>query len=69
MPDPIGLGLHHIASLKPADSKEASCYVTMVLRGSLFVHNIFLDGNTFQGCCKDWAKIQLKQLIKAEKPL
>jgi len=48
VPDPIGLSMHYMASLKPANSRMGSFYATLVLRGSAFVHNIFLDGNTFR---------------------
>lgn len=48
VPDPIGLSMHYKASLKPANPRTASFYATLVLRGSAFAHNIFLDGNTFR---------------------
>jgi hypothetical protein len=48
VPDPIGLSMHYMASLKPANPQAASFYGTLVLRGSAFAHNIFLDGNTFR---------------------
>jgi len=48
VPDPIGLSMHYMAALKPANPQAASFYSTLVLRGSAFVHNIFLDGNTFR---------------------
>ena len=48
VPDPIGLSMHYMASLKPANPQAASFYATLVLRGSAFAHNIFLDGNTFR---------------------
>ena len=48
VPDPIGLSMHYLASLKPANPQAASYYATLVLRGSAFAHNIFLDGNTFR---------------------
>jgi len=48
VPDPIGLSMHYMASLKPANPQAASVYATLVLRGSAFAHNIFLDGNTFR---------------------
>ncbi len=48
VPDPIGLSMHYKAALKPANSQAASFYATLVLRGSAFAHNIFLDGNTFR---------------------
>ena len=48
VPDPIGLSMHYCASLKPANPHGASFYATLVLRGSAFAHNIFLDGNTFK---------------------
>ena len=47
VPDPVGLSLHYKAALKPANPQAASFYTTLVLRGSAFAHNIFLDGNTF----------------------
>jgi len=47
MPNPIGLDVYHMASLKPVYSEKASFYASLVLRGHLFVHNIFRDGNTF----------------------
>ena len=31
--------------MKPANPQAASFYTTLVLRGSAFAHNIFLDGN------------------------
>lgn len=46
IPDPIGLSMHYRASLTPPDS-SSSLYGSLVLRGTGFVHNIFLDGNTF----------------------
>ena len=48
VPDPIGLSMHYKASLNPANPRAASFYATLVLRGSAFAHNIFLDGNTFK---------------------
>ena len=48
VPDPIGLSMHYMASLKPANPQAVSFYGTLVLRGSAFAHNIFLDGNTFR---------------------
>ncbi|MBW2121259.1 MAG: lipid A deacylase LpxR family protein [Deltaproteobacteria bacterium] len=48
VPDPIGLSMHYMASLKPGDPQAVSFYATLVLRGSAFAHNIFLDGNTFR---------------------
>lgn len=48
VPDPIGFSVHHMATLKPANSRFGSFYVTLVLNSSVFVHNIFLDGNTFR---------------------
>jgi len=48
VPDPIGLSMHYKATLKPANPQAASFYGTLVLRGSAFAHNIFLDGNTFR---------------------
>ncbi len=48
VPDPIGLSMHYVASLKPANPQAGSFYATLVLRGSAFAHNIFLDGNTFR---------------------
>ena len=47
VPDPIGLSMHYMASLKPANHRAVFFYATLVLRGSAFAHNIFLDGNTF----------------------
>ena len=47
VPDPIGLSMHYKASLAPAKPHEASLYATLVARGSVYAHNIFLDGNTF----------------------
>ena len=48
IPDPIGLSMHYLASLKPAKTNSASFYTSLVLRGSAFAHNIFLDGNAFR---------------------
>lgn len=48
IPDPIGLSMHYMASLKPANPQAASYYATLVLGGSAFAHSIFLDGNTFR---------------------
>ena len=48
VPDPIGLSMHYKAALKPANPQAASFYATLVLCGSAFAHNIFLDGNTFR---------------------
>ena len=47
VPDPIGLSMHYLASLQPAAPQAASIYATLVLRGSVFAHNIFIDGNSF----------------------
>jgi len=47
IPDPIGLSMHYRASLTPPDS-SSSFYGSLVLRGTGFVHNIFLDGNSFR---------------------
>ncbi len=47
VPDPIGLSMHYNASLKPANPQLSSFYGSLVLRGSAYAHNIFLDGNTF----------------------
>jgi hypothetical protein len=47
VPDPIGWSMHYKALLRPANPRAASFYATLVLRGSAFAHNIFLDGNTF----------------------
>ena len=47
VPDPIGLSMHYKATLKPANPRKSSFYASLVLRGSAFAHNIFLDGNTF----------------------
>jgi len=48
MPNPIGLDVYHMASLKPVYPEKASFYASLMLRGHLFAHNIFLDGNTFR---------------------
>lgn len=48
VPDPIGLSMHYKATLRPANPQAVSFYGTLVLRGSAFAHNIFLDGNTFR---------------------
>jgi len=48
VPDPIGMSMHYMATLKPANPRAASLYASLVLRGSAFAHNIFLDGNTFR---------------------
>jgi len=48
VPDPIGLSMHYMASLKPANPQAVSFYATLVPRCSAFAHNIFLDGNTFR---------------------
>ena len=48
VPDPIGLSMHYFASLNPPKPHIASFYATLVLRGSAFAHNIFLDGNLFR---------------------
>ncbi len=48
VPDPIGLSIHYIAALTPANPQAGSFYATLVLSGSAVVHNIFLDGNTFR---------------------
>ena len=48
VPDPIGLSIHYLASLNPPNPQAGSFYTTLVLRGSAFAHNIFLDGNTFR---------------------
>ncbi len=47
VPDPIGVSMHYMASLKPANQQKGSFYATLVFRGSVFGHNILLDGNTF----------------------
>ena len=48
VPDPIGLSMNYMASMEPANPQAGSFYATLVLRGSAFAHNIFLDGNTFR---------------------
>ncbi len=48
VPDPIGFSMHYIAVLKPENPQAASFYASLVLRGSAFAYNIFLDGNTFR---------------------
>ncbi|RLA03170.1 MAG: hypothetical protein DRQ45_03420 [Gammaproteobacteria bacterium] len=48
VPDPIGLSMHYKAAMKPANPQNSSFYASLVLRGSAFAHNIFLDGNTFR---------------------
>jgi hypothetical protein len=48
VPDPIGLSMHYKATLKPANPQKSSFYASLVLRGSAFAHNIFLDGNSFR---------------------
>jgi len=48
VPDPIGLSMHYIAALTPANPQAGSFYTTLVLSGSAVAHNIFLDGNTFR---------------------
>ena len=48
VPDPIGLSMHYVATLQPANPQAGSLYATLALRGSAFAHNIFLDGNTFR---------------------
>lgn len=48
VPDSIGFSMHYDASMKAANSKIMSFYSSLVLRGSNYVHNIFLDGNTYQ---------------------
>lgn len=57
--DPIGVSMHYVASMKPANPGEASFYATMVLRGSAFAHNIFLDGNMF----RDSHSVEKKPLV------
>jgi hypothetical protein len=47
VPDLLGSSMHYMASLKPANPQAASFYASLVLNGSAFAHNIFLDGNTF----------------------
>ncbi|OEU74414.1 MAG: hypothetical protein BA864_02460 [Desulfuromonadales bacterium C00003093] len=59
VPDPIGLSMHYLASLSPPNSQTASFYATLVLRGSAFAHNIFLDGNTF----RDSHSVEKKPLV------
>jgi len=59
VPDPIGLSMHYMATLKPANAQSASFYATLVLRGSAFAHNIFLDGNTF----RDSHRVDKKPLV------
>ncbi len=48
VPDPIGLSMHYKATLKPANPHKSSFYASLVLRGSAFAHNLFLDGNSFR---------------------
>lgn len=48
VPDSIGFSMHYNASLKAANSKIMSFYSSLVLRGSSYAHNIFLDGNSYQ---------------------
>lgn len=48
IPDPIGVSMHYLASLRPANPNKASFYITLVFSSSLYVHSIFLDGNTFR---------------------
>jgi len=48
VPDPIGLSMHYIACLKPTNTQNRSFYATLVVRGTGYLHNIFLDGNTFR---------------------
>ena len=48
VPDPIGLSMHYKATLKPSNPQKSSFYASLVLRGSAFAHNLFLDGNSFR---------------------
>lgn len=59
VPDSLGFGMHYIASLNPANSGSASCYATLMLRGSAIAHNIFLDGNLF----RDSQSVEKKPLV------
>jgi len=47
VPDPIGYSMHYNAALKVPAPRVMSLYGSLVLRGTAFAHNIFLDGNTF----------------------
>ena len=48
VPNPVGLDMYYMASLKPAYPEKASFYASLVLRGNVIVHTIFSDGNTFR---------------------
>lgn len=49
VPDFIGVNMHYNASLKPINFQAHSFYASLIFNGSFFVHNIFLDGNSFGG--------------------
>ena len=48
VPDPIGLSMQYKAALKPVNPRKSSFYASLVLRGSAFAHDLFLDGNSFR---------------------
>ncbi|NDY41893.1 lipid A deacylase LpxR family protein [Dissulfurirhabdus thermomarina] len=44
VPDPIGLSMHYVALLEPPRPERAALYASLVLRGTAFARNLFLDG-------------------------
>lgn len=47
-PDPVGLSIHYMATLPPANPQQAAWYVSAAFRASAVARYIFLDGNTFR---------------------
>ncbi len=63
IPDSIGFSMHYNASLKPANSQIMSFYSSLILRGSTYLHNIFLDGNTYQDSHRVEKEYFVEQII------
>lgn len=62
VPDFIGFSMHHNAALKPVRS-TMSFYSSLILRGSAYERNIFLDGNSFRDSHRVVKKPLVNQLI------
>lgn len=59
VPDPIGYSMQYIAALAPANPDDTALYGSLVVRGAVIAHNIFLDGSLF----KDSHSVEKEPLV------